>query len=153
VARPPRYGGRRHAVCNVSPPVCAGDWGDNTCVTQDSTHIYMCDDLGEDVTTNLATRPQAQVKYTARVAHDGDSSVDAAECTECHLDRSGKQVLSGSHRQVSSDYVLPNICIIIFTSRAPSNHKNPRTLIPQKFAAEIQRLYLHLTYLHSAFLH
>ena len=55
----------------MSPPVCAGDWGDNTCVTQDSTHIYMCDDLGEDVTTNLATRPQVQVKYTARVATMG----------------------------------------------------------------------------------
>ena len=113
----------------------------------------MCDDLGEDVTTNLATRPPGAGEVHSESGDDGDSSVDAAECTECHLDRSGKQVLSGSHRQVSSDYVLPNICIIIFTSRAPSNHKNPRTLIPQKFAAEIQRLYLHLTYLHSAFLH
>ena len=39
-------------------------------MTQVSTHIYMCDDLGEDVQDELGNE-QAPVKYTVRVATVG----------------------------------------------------------------------------------
>ncbi len=109
VARSPRYGGRRHAVCNVSPPAGSGDWGDNTCVTQVSTHIYMCDNLGEDVQDELGN-DQTPVKYTVRVATVG---------TAVSMLQNTQSVIS-TVRQVRSAGAGPSLHALPLTAVGPT---------------------------------
>jgi hypothetical protein len=48
----------------------------------------MCDNLGEDVQDELGNEAPVAGEVHSESGDGGDSSVDAAERTECHLDRS-----------------------------------------------------------------